>query len=64
MTDLKLPPPYPVSHNILSGKKAVITAAAGTGIGFATAKRFVEEGAEILISDIHEKRLEEASKKI
>ena len=64
MTNLKIPPPYPKSHNILSGKKAVITAAAGTGIGFATAKRFIEEGAEVLISDFNEKRLVEASKNL
>ncbi len=64
MINLKKPPPYPKSHNLLSGKKAVITAAAGSGIGFATAKRFIEEGAEVLISDVHEKRLEEASKNL
>ena len=35
----------------------LVTAAAGTGIGFATAKRCVEEGARVAISDIHERRL-------
>ena len=39
----------------------VITAAAGTGIGFATAKRCVEEGATVVISDAHERRLGEAA---
>jgi 3-oxoacyl-[acyl-carrier protein] reductase len=39
----------------------LITAAAGTGIGFATAKRCVEEGARVVISDIHERRLHEAA---
>jgi 3-oxoacyl-[acyl-carrier protein] reductase len=39
----------------------LITAAAGAGIGFAAAKRCLEEGARALvISDIHERRLGEA----
>ncbi len=55
------PPPYPVARNLLQGKTAVITAAAGTGIGFSVAKRFAEEGATLLISDLHERRLNEAA---
>ena len=55
------PPPYPVARNLLQGKTAVITAAAGTGIGFSVAKRFAEEGALLLISDLHERRLNEAA---
>jgi 3-oxoacyl-[acyl-carrier protein] reductase len=39
----------------------LVTAAAGTGIGFATAKRAVEEGATVVISDTHERRLGEAA---
>jgi 3-oxoacyl-[acyl-carrier protein] reductase len=39
----------------------LVTAAAGTGIGFATAKRCAEEGAVVMISDIHERRLAEAA---
>jgi 3-oxoacyl-[acyl-carrier protein] reductase len=31
------PPPYPPGRNLLAGKTVLITAAAGTGIGFATA---------------------------
>ena len=54
-------PPYPASHALLAGKTVVVTAAAGSGIGFATAKRCVEEGARVLISDIHERRLGEAA---
>jgi 3-oxoacyl-[acyl-carrier protein] reductase len=53
-------PPYPTGRNILEGKTVLVTAAAGTGIGFATAKRCVEEGATVMISDIHERRLGEA----
>jgi 3-oxoacyl-[acyl-carrier protein] reductase len=64
MTDLSTPPLYPVSHNLLKGKNVVITAAAGSGIGFATAKRCIEEGAKVLISDIHQRRLLEAAERI
>jgi 3-oxoacyl-[acyl-carrier protein] reductase len=44
-------------HALLEGKVVVITAAAGTGIGGATARRCLEEGAQVMISDQHEKRL-------
>lgn len=57
-------PPYPAGKNLLAGKNVLITAAAGTGIGFATAKRCAEEGAQIIISDIHERRLHEAAEKL
>jgi 3-oxoacyl-[acyl-carrier protein] reductase len=55
------PPPYVEGHSLLRGKNVLITAAAGTGIGFATAKRCIEEGARVMISDIHERRLGEAA---
>jgi 3-oxoacyl-[acyl-carrier protein] reductase len=51
------PPPYPSGHGLLEGKVVLVTAAAGTGIGFATAKRCAEEGAVVAISDRHERRL-------
>lgn len=54
-------PPYPPARNLLAGKTVLVTAAAGTGIGFATAKRCAEEGALVMISDIHERRLGEAA---
>ena len=54
-------PTEPPARNLLVGKHVVITAAAGTGIGFATAKRCVEEGATVVISDLHERRLGEAA---
>jgi len=54
-------PNYIPGHKLLDGKGVVITAAAGTGIGFAAAKRCAEEGARIVISDIHERRLNEAA---
>jgi 3-oxoacyl-[acyl-carrier protein] reductase len=57
-------PPYPSSHDLLKGKTVLVTAAAGTGIGFATAKRCAEEGAVVVLSDIHERRLHEAAEKL
>src|SRR6202022_481255 len=44
-------------HDLLAGRTVLITAAAGTGIGFATARRCAEEGATVVISDRHERRL-------
>ncbi len=55
------PPPYPTGHQLLAGKNVLVTAAAGTGIGFAVARRAAEEGARVMISDIHERRLGEAA---
>jgi 3-oxoacyl-[acyl-carrier protein] reductase len=52
-------PAYLPGHGLLSGRTAVITAAAGAGIGGATARRFLEEGARVLISDTHTRRLKE-----
>jgi len=52
-------PAYPPAHNLLVGKFAVITAAAGAGIGQAVARRCLEEGARVVISDAHERRLTE-----
>ena len=48
-------------HALLGGKTVLVTAAAGTGIGFAAAKRCLEEGASVMISDIHERRLATAA---
>ncbi len=53
-------PPYVEGHALLEGKTVLVTAAAGAGIGFATAKRCAEEGARVMLSDIHERRLAEA----
>jgi 3-oxoacyl-[acyl-carrier protein] reductase len=49
---------------LLDGKSVLVTAAAGTGIGFATAKRCAEEGARVVISDIHERRLRESAEQL
>ena len=42
----------------------VVTAAAGTGIGFSAAQRCLEEGATVVISDVHERRLGEAADRL
>jgi 3-oxoacyl-[acyl-carrier protein] reductase len=52
------------SHGLLAGKTVLVTAAAGTGIGFATARRAAEEGATVVLSDRHERRLAEAAAKL
>ncbi|MER5211504.1 SDR family oxidoreductase [Streptomyces sp. NPDC002838] len=58
MTDVESPA-YVPGHGLLAGRTAVITAAAGAGIGGVTARRFLEEGARVLISDAHARRLKE-----
>ena len=58
------PPPPPVppgGHGLLEGKVVLVTAAAGTGIGSATARRCLEEGAAVVVSDAHERRLAETA---
>ncbi|MFD4229270.1 SDR family oxidoreductase [Streptomyces sp. NPDC058545] len=52
-------PQYIPGHQLLTGRTAVITAAAGAGIGGATARKFLEEGARIVIGDAHARRLKE-----
>jgi 3-oxoacyl-[acyl-carrier protein] reductase len=58
------PPPPPGGHGLLEGKVVVVTAAAGTGIGSATARRCLEEGASVVLSDAHERRLNETSEQL
>ena len=58
------PPPPPGGHGLLDGKVVVVTAAAGTGIGSATARRCLEEGASVVLSDAHERRLSETSEQL
>ena len=57
-------PEYPSSHHLLGEKRILVTAAAGAGIGFATARRCAEEGATVVISDKHEERLKDAAAQI
>lgn len=51
----------PAGHGLLEGRTVLVTAAAGTGIGQATARRCAEEGAIVVVSDRHERRLGEAA---
>lgn len=58
-------PKYVEGHQLLANKSVLITAAAGSGIGFATAQKSVEEGCRALvISDIHEGRLSASVEKL
>ena len=50
-------PGEPAGANLLGGKVVVVTAAAGTGIGSAVARRCLAEGALVVVSDQHERRL-------
>ena len=53
-SDRQVAPPEPPGRGLLDGRKVVITAAAGSGIGGALARRCMLEGATITISDAHE----------
>src|SRR3954463_4466242 len=53
-------PAYVPGHGLLRGRTAVVTAAAGAGIGGATARRLLEEGANVIVSDAHARRLKES----
>jgi 3-oxoacyl-[acyl-carrier protein] reductase len=57
-------PEIPPAHGLLTGKRVLVTAAAGTGIGFATAERCIAEGATVVISDAHERRLAESAEQL
>jgi 3-oxoacyl-[acyl-carrier protein] reductase len=57
-TAMPSPPP---GRDLLKDKVVLVTAAAGTGIGNATARRSLEEGATVVLSDAHERRLGEAA---
>lgn len=52
-------PPYVPAHGLLAGRRVVVTAAAGAGIGAAAARRCLEEGAALVVlGDTHAGRLE------
>ncbi len=55
------PPGYPVGRSLLKDQVVIVTASAGAGIGNAAAKRCIEEGATVVLSDLHETRLAEAA---
>jgi 3-oxoacyl-[acyl-carrier protein] reductase len=59
-----IPPPYLPGHQLLADKVVVVTAAAGAGIGQAAARRCLEEGARVVVSDTHERRLAETVERL
>jgi 3-oxoacyl-[acyl-carrier protein] reductase len=60
VTPAPLPTP-PAGRGLLQDKVVLVTAAAGTGIGNAAARRCIEEGATVVVSDAHERRLGETA---
>ena len=54
-------PTPPDGRDLLRDKVVLVTAAAGTGIGNATARRCLLEGATVVVSDAHERRLGETA---
>jgi 3-oxoacyl-[acyl-carrier protein] reductase len=46
---------------LLEGKVAIVTAAAGAGIGQAVARLFAQEGAEVVVTDAHARRAQETA---
>ena len=61
---MSVTPEYVPGHSLLEGKTVLVTAAAGTGIGSAVAQRCVEEGARVVVSDKHERRLGETAERL
>jgi 3-oxoacyl-[acyl-carrier protein] reductase len=54
----------PAGRDLLAGKAVVVTAAAGTGIGSALARRCLQEGARVVVSDRHARRLAEVHQEL
>ncbi|MEU4561568.1 SDR family oxidoreductase [Actinoplanes sp. NPDC023936] len=50
-------PGPPAGRGLLEDKVVVVTAAAGAGIGSAVAERCLDEGARVVLSDSHARRL-------
>ena len=46
---------------LLDNKIAIVTAAAGAGIGQASARRMAEEGARVVVTDVHARRVQEVA---
>ena len=59
-----LPPKEIEGHGLLTDKLVLVTAAAGTGIGSTVARRALAEGADVVISDFHERRLNETREEL
>src|SRR5205823_3609104 len=54
----------PEGHRLLADKVVVVTASAGTGIGASVAARALLEGARVVVSDHHERRLGETAARL
>ncbi len=54
-------PVEPPGRDLLRDRTVVITAAAGSGIGGSLARRCLLEGARVVISDAHERRVHETA---
>lgn len=54
-------PIEPPGRGLLDGQTVVVTAAAGSGIGGSLARRCLLEGARVVISDAHERRVNETA---
>jgi 3-oxoacyl-[acyl-carrier protein] reductase len=55
---------YPMSTTVgdeFGGRVALVTAAAGKGIGQATARRLAAGGAHVVVTDVHERRTREVA---
>src|SRR6201987_2265878 len=61
---LAVAPKEVAGHGLLTGKVVIVTAAAGTGIGSATAPRALVEGADVIVSDHHERRFGETAEEL
>jgi NAD(P)-dependent dehydrogenase (short-subunit alcohol dehydrogenase family) len=53
-----------VTTQEFEGRIALVTAAAGAGIGQAVARRLAAGGASIVVTDIHERRTQEVAEAI
>lgn len=58
------PPLRPAGRELLAEKVVVVTAAAGSGIGTAVVERCLDEGAFVVISDRHVRRLVESHERL
>ena len=54
---------YIQANNLLLGKKIIITGG-GRGLGYAMAKKFISEGAEVLIAGRNEETLKQSAERL